>query len=333
VIDKTKTEVKAIEETRELGEISEDSGEKIQALIKPEEKKTQDEVINLKKSPCADLKTDSSKTPSKPNEILLPTPKASDPIAKVIPITKAIPDKSIKTVPIPKPKETVTLPPVTKPPVIEKSTRILTLEEIKQKKKLEAQLKDGQKEVVEVKQVAKASPKSKPHIKPPEPQLKPLEHTIKLPETLAKTPETSIKPIQPPIKPLETNPKPVQANPTPTETIQLPSKRPASAPAPNPIQRPVKPSPIPLLVTVEEWEPYKQALLSLDFLSLNLPLEDLQGCKDLARLMSTPEGVSKITVELEQKLSGLPDVQPEPEFESLPFAAKIEKLYECLRFY
>lgn len=339
MIEISKSEKKANEEARELGEIIEDPGDKIleksqDSELKPtkiDEKKIQDEVINLKKSPCVETKSDSGKTPSKSNEISLSLPKPSDSIIKVVPPTKAIPEKPIKTVPLVKSEEKVTLPLARKPPVIEKTTRILTLEEIKQKKKLEAQLKGEQKEVVEVKQVAKTSPKSKPNTKPIETLSKPTENTIKLPDPQTKPLEPQTKPIPPPIKPVETNPKPIQVIPAPTDTIQLPSKRPTSAPIP--VQKHLKPSPIPLLVTIEEWEPYKQALLSLDFSSFNLSLEDIQGCKDLAKLMSTPEGVSKITVDLEQKLSSFPDIQLEPEFESLCLTEKIEKLYESLRFY
>ena len=85
-----------------------------------------------------------------------------------------------------------------------------------------------------------------------------------------------------------------------------------------------------LPITYEEWQPFSEALLGLNFESIEeqLTAKDIKERKDIALKMSTPEGLIELISELEGKLSHFEDLPPDAEFEKLSVAEKIERLFQ-----
>jgi hypothetical protein len=248
-------------------------------------------------------------------KIIIPGPKniQSDKIVNTqIPKSKLVTDKQIKSqdtsekvVNIAAPKKNLNS---------DKVTRILTLEEIKAKKNLEAKKKEEKKDT------------SLPEISAPETK------TIKSPEY----PSDDHRNKQPAIK-IPNSPDPhlkptevVNLNPINSpNTLKLPNKRPQVDETP-PINKLAKNSEKTekILLKAEEWEPYQKILLSLDFSQENLSPQEIQEHKDIAIKISNVQGISELIRELEQKLSKYPDPPLDPEFEALTLYQKIDRLYE-----
>ena len=214
-------------------------------------------------------------------------------------------------------EETLSLTP-RKSPATEKITRILTLDEIKEKKRLEAQMKEIEKQ-------AQNPPNNLNPIKTSAKteiiEVRSELNLSKTHENKAKSPKIDSKLIKTENQPQalipKTNP---HAQDKHTGSIQIPAKRPPQY-HPHPPSRQSKvQNNFPILVTAQEWEPYKHTLKSLDFSGLDLSQDDLQECLKLAEEISSPEGISKLIFDLEQTLSSKPDIKTDSEVESLSLA-------------
>ena len=310
--------------------------------------------IKLAQAKSAEVKLNEPKIP-KIQEAPQNTPKPPEVIPKISAAGKSVIERAIKAN---RSEETVSLPPARKNSAIEKTSRILTLEEIKEKKRLEAQMKEIEKESQNSAKSAittKTSLKTeeKTQINEPKNILYEPKTVLSEPKTVLSEPKTvlsepkavlnepktggnepKIIKIDSKIKKIEEQPKApiakVEASiqEKKNEIIQLPIKRPPQQNAHLPAKLTKVQNNFPILVTQQEWEPFKQTLKSLDFSGFNLSQNDMQECLKLAEVLSTPEGVSKVIFDLEQKLVGYPDVKMDSEFESLSLTEKIEKLYE-----
>ncbi|OMJ81676.1 hypothetical protein SteCoe_17785 [Stentor coeruleus] len=288
--------------------------------LKPLDSKKQTAIIDpSKKLPESVVLTGIGST-----EIKLPVSKSIEKTSQ-IPKTKSLPDTQIKP-PTPSEKTAnVNLP--RKPSGVE-TTKILTIEEIRKKK--EAAKKKEEEASIEVSKPN--PPKEQPKPKPmPSPIIKPTENEQQ------KTPIRDIEIPPSPISNIEEpkiqQKKPVnQETPVSTGVINLPIKRaPEEKPKQVPIKVPKVDRQIKLLVGRDEWEPFQNALINLEFSSEKFSTQEAEEFKNLALKISTPEGISEIVFELEQKLSKFPDTPEDPEFERLTLSEKIDKLYkECL---
>ena len=294
----------------------------------------------LAQSKSAEVKFNEPKTP-KVQETPQNTPKPPEITPKISAAAKNVIERAIKAN---RSEETVSLPPARKNSAIEKTSRILTLEEIKEKKRLEAQQKEIEKETqnsskpsIPTRPSSKNEEKtqtneSKPLLNEPKPLLTDPKPLLNEPKNVLYEPK--IIKIDPKVKKIEDQAKTLTAKPETSiqekkdEIIQLPIKRPPHQNAHLPAKINKVQNNFPILVTAQEWEPFKQTLKSLDFSGFNLSQNDVQECLKLAEVLSTPEGVSKVIFDLEQKLSGYPDVKMDSEFEGLSLTEKIEKLYE-----
>lgn len=82
-------------------------------------------------------------------------------------------------------------------------------------------------------------------------------------------------------------------------------------------------------VTDEEWEPFSKALLSIEFSknAENLNDKEIRERQEIAKKMSTPEGLFEIITDLEAKLARFEDSPIDPEFDGLSIVEKIDKLF------
>jgi hypothetical protein len=87
-----------------------------------------------------------------------------------------------------------------------------------------------------------------------------------------------------------------------------------------------KPKTLP--VSYQEWEPFSQALLSLEFEAEDMTETDIKERKAIAAKISTPEGLADIINDLEAKLAYFEDVPLDPHFEKLSVTEKIQKLFD-----
>ncbi|OMJ90169.1 hypothetical protein SteCoe_7565 [Stentor coeruleus] len=257
-------------------------------------------------------------------EIKLPVSKSSEKTAQA-PKIKTLSDSLVKP-PTPSDK-TVNVSLPRKPTGVE-TTKILTLEEIRKKK--EAAKKKEEEVSIEVNKPNQLKEQPKPK-KILSPTIKPIENEqVKIQVRDSEIPPSPIANIE---EPKIKQKKAInQEIPMQTGVINLPVKRPLEEkPKQTPIKVPKIDKQIKLLIGRDEWEPFQNALINLEFSLEKFSTQDAEECKNLAMKISTPEGISEIVYELEQKLSKYPDIPEDPEFERLTLTEKIDKLYkECL---
>lgn len=288
--------------------------------LKPSESKKQTAIIDpSKKLPESVVLTGIGST-----EIKLPVSKSLEKTAQV-PKTKTLPETQVK--PPTSSDKTVNVSLPRKPTGVE-TTKILTLEEIRKKKEAAKKKEEEASTEISKPNPPKEQPKPKPM---PSPIIKPTE--IEQQKTPVRDFEVPPSPIANIEEPKIQQKKSVnQEIPVPTGVINLPIKRaPEEKPKQTPVKVPKIDRQIKLLVRRDEWEPFQNALINLDFSSEKFSTQDAEECKSLALKISTPEGISEIVYELEQKLSKYPDPPKDSEFERLTLTEKIDKLYkECL---
>lgn len=230
----------------------------------------------------------------------------------------------------------VTVPPKKAAASTDKVTRILTLDEIKAKKKLEAQKKvdppQSEPNLPIVKPVkspatseCQIDPMKSPILNPSQP-----EEKIIIPEKVLSSPQLFPSPtvnFQSPIISLSS-----QVINIPSQAINIPAKRPnqeISLPQPiKKLQKLTEKSPIKLLVSPEEWLPYKLILENLDFSKEPVSPNAITEYKQIALKISTAEGLSETISSLESSLAKFQDPPYDPEFESLTIYEKIDRLYQ-----
>ena len=285
---------------------------------------------------------------AKDAEIVMPGAKQTKPIDKIVPlqVTKPKGAQAKHTKLVPEPVEKVANISLPKKPVTsDTTTRILTLEEIKAKKHQEARKKEEErKEMLQVDppipfraikspvstEFAAENPKS-PVLRPVQIEERPVV-VEKLPLIVEKLPPVveKLPPVVEKLPPVVEKLTPVQQ----VATVNIPAKRPSqeasTAQAPLKIAKvsESKRAPVALLVSQEEWEPYRDALLNLDFSNEPVSNQEKEEYRQLSIKISTPEGFSQIVNELETKLSRYPDPPYDPEFENLTLYEKINRLYE-----
>ena len=245
-------------------------------------------------------------------------------------------EKQIKTVPN---EKIVNITQSKKSSIVEKSTRILTLEEIKAKKSMEAKKKEEKKEVPQVGQAISLKPAKSP-----------VSNEDIVLENLSKSPVLNSLSVESKQKlPEEINPLPVESkqklteeiNPLPPKInsiISLPAKRAqpeiiTTQTTKKILKQTENKPPLNLLVTPSEWAPYRETLLALTFNNEHASVEEIAELKAIAIRLSTPEGLTEIVNELEQKLKDFGDFPEDPDFEKLPLHEKINQLYYESNYY
>ena len=235
-------------------------------------------IIELKPSPDLKKNLEINKIPEiKPAEIVIPGGSTQKKIS--LPNSKVLPEKQqIKLT-----EAVVNIPKKTTP--VEKTTRILTLQEIIEKKKKK---EDENKESVS------------DSLNPSTP--------IKSPVFDSYTEDSSKPAIKPFYKTEIKKSESLQSKP-PVSSPIIPKKRLHEEDS-LPIKKFIKTADSENLKDFQnsdEWESYKSTLLALDFTQENVSNQEIEELKEIALKISTPKGLTSMIFDLEQKLEKIPD--------------------------
>jgi hypothetical protein len=247
----------------------------------------------------------------KPDSIVQSQPLPPLPMPEAPQIMPEAPQIKEKPKPQPQPsasrKTVISLPSAPKP----KGTgEILTLEQIKERKKLKAAEESAKAEAS--KSLPTPQPLSAPILQPAPAQSLPLSQPAQSTPLPQPTPPQSLKRPRDPEPPLK-------------EASDL-LKKPKPQPKPSPALIPPQ--------ILGDWEPISLAFKSLDFsISQDTSEEDRAGMQALAQRMSTPNGFLEILEELEERVTEMEvakGLSPaiDPEFLVLSLEDQINWLYE-----